>query len=171
MRPRDILFVQAQTDPLRAPLAVVTIWTAAGARIFCSGSMTDAEISAVGGVIADGSTLADGSLLAGGQLFPVIAIEARVISYGVARDTGSILPTISLRGRRTREPGNMQIALRNDDDYFGRLLAQETLLSAKMDLTIGYRGLLRSKFLTRFQGVIQENILTREQLMLRGETA
>jgi hypothetical protein len=171
MRAREIEFVSAQADAGRATLAVVTVTTPAGVRIYCSVGVTDTEIWSESGAKADGAILADGTTQAGVQIYPVISAEPRVVQYGTVRDSGSILPTISLRGRRSREVGNMQVTLRNDDDHFGLVLAQDVLLSAKLSVAVGYRGLRRDKFITRFEGVIQEHILTRDQLILRAETA
>lgn len=168
---RSLDFALAQTDPTRAPLVVVTITTADGVRVYCADGLSDTEVWSEPVVTADGSVLADGSEYAGLQATPVLAIEPRVLSYGNLRDTGSILPTIAMRGQRSREVGGVEIRLRNDDDHFGKLLAQDTLLSGALDVTVGFRGLRRDKFLTRFRGVIQEHVLTEEEFRVRAETA
>lgn len=171
MRPRTLDFATAQTDAARAPLVVVTVTTPSGVRVYCSIGMTDTEVWSESAAKADGTIIADGGTLAGAQFLPVISIEPRILSYGAMRDTGSILPTIALRGRRTREAGNVEVTLRNDDDHFGKALAQDVFLSAKLAIAVGFRGMRRDQFITRFQGVIQEHVLTREQLTLRAETA
>lgn len=171
MRPRSLNFATAQADPRSVPLIVVAVTTAAGVRVFCASGMTDDEVWAELGALADGTYVADGSLTAGAQLLPVIAIQPIVLSYGAMRDTGSILPTILLRGQRAREVGNMEIALRNDDDTCGKMLSQDLLLGGTLTVATGFRGLRRDQFVTRFAGVVQEILLTKEQLTIRAETA
>jgi hypothetical protein len=172
VRPREWAFVQAQDDGLRAPLVIVTLETPAGIRIFTSSGLTDSELSAgSGGNKLDGTWKFDGSHTFGSDITPLIGAEPRVLSHGQMRDTGSILPTVALRGRRGREAGSVEVTLRNDDDYFGKLLAQDTVLSASLSVAVGYRGIPRDKFITRFEGTIQEHVLTREQLTLRAESA
>lgn len=171
MRPRTLDFATAQGDGLRAPLVVATVTTPAGVRVYCASGMTDLEVWSEPTARADGTIQADGGTIAGAQSLPVISVEARVINYGAMRDTGSILPTIALRGRRSREAGNVEVTLRNDDDHFGKVLAQDVFVSSKLAIAVGFRGLRRDQFITRFQGVIQEQLLTRETFVLRAETA
>lgn len=171
MRPRSLAFAVAQADPRRAALIVVSITTASGVRVFCASGMTDDELWSELGAMADGTYQADGEIKAGAQLLPVIAIQPIILSYGAMRDYGSILPTVALRGRRAREVGNVEITLRNDEDQCGRMLADDALLGGTLALATGFRGLRRDEFVTRFDGVIQELILTKEQLMIRAETA
>jgi hypothetical protein len=63
----------------------------------------------------------------------------------------------------------MRVRLQNDDDHFGVLLANETLLSARMNVAIGYRALRRDKFMARFQGMIVAHTLTRDDLSIVAE--
>lgn len=171
MRPRTIEFTVAQANPLWAPLVVINLTTPAGVRVYCATGVTDDELWAARDNLLDGSWTFDGSRKFGAQLMPVISVEPRVISYGVIRDTGSILPTIAVRGQRAREVGSMEITLDNADDHFGKVLAQDTLLSAELQVALGYRGVRRDRWLTRFRGVVQELRLTRDMLSLRAETA
>jgi hypothetical protein len=172
VRPRDAAFVLAQTDGLRAPLVLVTLTTPAGIRVFTSGGLSDAELAvSVGSNKLDGTWALDGTHTFGSEITPLIGSEIRVLQFGQMRDTGSILPTINIRGRRGREAGNAEVVLRNDDDYFGKLLAVDTILSAGIEVTVGYRGIPRDKFISRFKGVVQEHVLTREQFTLRAESA
>lgn len=165
MRFRPYGFHHAQANSQVAPLVVVRVATQEGERVYCSVGMTDAEIWNVPPVTGD---------------LVVISIEPRVLSYGAMRETGSILPTIALRGKRSREVGSVEVALRNDDDHFGRLLARSgaatvgqanLFLAQQITIAIGFRGLSPQEFMLRFRGVIQEQLLTREQFTLRAETA
>ena len=165
MRNRPYGFHAAQTTGQRAALVVIRVETQEGDRVYCSEGMTDTELWNVPPVSGDRI---------------VISIEPRVLSYGVMRDTGSILPTIALRGKRAREVGSAEVVLRNDDDHFGMLLAQSggsavgqsnVFLAQQLRIAIGFRGLSPAEFLTRFRGVIQEQLLTKEQFTLRAETA
>ena len=171
MRPRTLEFLQAQADPGRAPLAVVSIWTAYGCRVYSSVGLTDAELWTELANRLDGSWIFDGSRTFGAQLLPVIAREARVLSFGILREEAGVLPVVGLQGDRVRTVTVGEIRLRNDDDHFGKLLAQETLVSSRLTYAIGYRDLRRDAWLTRFQGIIQGHELTREECLVRAEAA
>ena len=143
MRPRELAFALAQADTQRAPLMIATVQTTAGVRLFTAVGLTDAEIATTGGTKLDGTWTLGGTVTFGSFLSPIIANESRVLSFGQMRDTGSILPTVNIRGQRSREVGSVEVLLRNDDDYFGRLLAQDTILSATIEIAVGFRGLPR----------------------------
>jgi hypothetical protein len=171
MRSRSVAFAEYQRDPQRAALVVCVIWTAAGARAYSAVGLTDTELWTGPGTLADGGALADGSMYAGADLFPTLAREPRVLRYGVIREDGSFLPPLGPSDLRGRRISGVEVALRNDDDHFGRALAFETFLSARLNLTLGFRGLRRDQFVERFQGIIESHDLTRETFTVRAEAA
>ena len=169
----DLIFIGTYTTPARGTYTVAT-------SVITATAITDPGSGYVAAPIVQTQNASGDITATVAPPIPVISIEPRVISFGNMRDTGSILPTIAVRGRRVREAGNMEVTLRNDDDHFGKLLAQQggsgagqsfIFLAATLSVLIGFRGLKRAECMTRFRGIIQEQVLTRETFLLRAETA
>ena len=171
MRPRSIEFVTAQVNALAADLAIVTIWTLQGARVYAKVGLTDSEIwiSALGR--GDGTIKGDGTFQGGAQYLPVISREARLLSASpIQVEMGTLaLGGVNISG--TRRTPAVELHLRNDDDHFGKALASDVFLSAKVNITLGFRGMRRDKVMTLFQGIIQSHQVTREELVLSVEAA
>jgi hypothetical protein len=171
MRARVIEFSAAQADRTRAPLVSAAIWTPAGVRIYTSVGMTDQEIWILAAGLFDGSWTLGGSQLLGAQFLPVIAREARVLSFGTVSEEAAVAATLGMSVGSLNYQGDATLTCRNDDDHFGKALAKDTFLSAKLNYVIGWRGLRRDLTMRRFQGTIRSITLSREQCVLQAQSA
>lgn len=171
MRARTIEFAAAQADRTRAPLISAVIWTPAGVRIYTSVGMTDQEIWIQAAGLFDGSWTLGGSQLLGAQLLPMIAREARVLSFGALQEEAGVAVTLGMSVGSVNYQGDVTLTCRNDDDHFGKALAADTFLSAKVHYALGWRGLRRDLTMRRFQGTIQRITVTREQCVLLAKSA
>jgi hypothetical protein len=171
MRTRTPEFTAALAARQTAPLVLIVCWTGQGVRVYSHAHVTEAELWTEASLRADGSVVADGAQAAGAQLLPLISREARLLALSPIREDVGSLPIIGSAGTRVRQLARVELTLRNDDDYFGRLLATETLLSARVNIILGFHGLRRDRWMPRFQGVIESHVLDRGQCVLRVEAA
>jgi hypothetical protein len=170
MRARHPEFVQALAAGRRAPLVLVVVWTAQGARIYTRAHVPDAELWTEASYRVDGTRTWDGSWTLGAGFLPVIGREARLLELTPLREEVGPLPIIGAAGDRVRRVAGVEVSLRNDDDHFGKLLAGDSFLSARLTVVVGVEGLRRDRFVPRFQGVVHSQRLA-ERCTLWAEAA
>lgn len=153
MRARSLAWMTAQFNSQAAPLPIVALWTQQGARLYSMVGLTDAEVWAPAASPA------------------VIERGPRLLSTSRISDDMPLLVLGGMGLSGARQCSDFSCTLRNDDDYFGKLLAVDILLSATITFVLGWRGEAQADFLACWQGIVVEHTLTGETLTLRGEVA
>jgi hypothetical protein len=150
MRERTLAFMGKQSDTLAAPMAEAVVWTQQGAYVFTSVGLHESEVW-----VPDAT-----------PAVPVLAREARLLSVGAIAQDAGVLPLGGLSTSGIRTASSADVTLRNDDDYFGKLLATVTFLSSRVHVVLGYRGMDQAEDMGLFQGLVQSHTLRRESLTL-----
>lgn len=129
----------------RRALVLYHLLTAGGLRVFCRKIPPDALIGTSGRIrFADGTWLADGSALAGEGSEVMLGVHDWVLDGG--QFTEGLAPGRSpLAAFRGKELSGLTLALSNERDAAGhprmsRILAQEPIVGAKLDVRVGFEG-------------------------------
>jgi hypothetical protein len=163
-------FHRARRDRNQAPVVIFSLANAFGMRLYSDRhpgqDFTDLRVSA----LADGDHLADGAKKAGQGLWPILERGARVLSFGRLRETLSPLRNEMLASLRQEEAGSLNLVLSNGGGKgqrpFSRLEAQENLLGARGEISVGYSGVDPRDYLNRFQGRVVSYRLEAERITL-----
>lgn len=163
-------FHRARRERNQRPLTLFTLTNAFGARVYSDRLPTDEAAGRVAPPAADGDWLADGGKTAGEGSLNVLDLGARVLSFGRLRETLTPCQGEFLASLKQEEPGSVTVVLANggprDQRPFSRLEAQENLLGASAELSLGYPGLKARDYLKRFQGRVVAYQLESDQLIL-----
>ncbi|MBI5521705.1 MAG: hypothetical protein HY910_03680 [Desulfarculus sp.] len=163
-------FHRARRDRNQAPVVLFCLTNAFGARLYCDRHPGPALAEQRASVMADGRQLADGGRKAGEGLWPLLERGARVLSFGRLRETLAPLKNEMLASLRQEEAGSLTLVLSNagakGQRPFSRLEAQENLLGATGELSVGYSGLEPQDFMSRFQGRVIAYRLEADRLTL-----
>lgn len=154
----------------QAPVVLFCLSNAFGLRLYCDRHPGQAFADQRASVMADGRLLADGARKAGEGLWPLLERGARVLSFGRLRETLSPLRNELLASLRQEEASSLTLVLSNAGGKgqrpFSRLEAQENLLGAQGELSVGYSGLMPQDFMSRFRGRVVAYRLEAERLTL-----
>jgi len=163
-------FHRARLERNQRPLVLFTLTNAFGARVYSDRLPGDEAAGRVSPPMADGTWLADGGKYAGGDSLNVLDLGARVLSFGRLRETLTPSQGEFLASLLQEEPGSVTVVLANsgprDMRPFSRLEAQENLLGAAAEISLGYPGLKARDYLKRFQGQVVAYALEADQLTL-----
>jgi len=165
MYKKTFAFDQAQSAG-EAEVAICRITNAAGLRIF-SDRMPPQNIR-LGTLINlyEGTLTYNGDATYGSGFEDVLDYGGRVLSWGSLRETLTPDSGDLLLSQRSQETSTMQIILNNADKYFSKLLGRENMLSAVIELLIGFKAISRDNFLEQITGKVSKIILTSEKLTL-----
>lgn len=163
-------FYQAQTDRTRTPVVLVHIKTGSGLRIYSKRGLLDSELWNETALAFDGTWAFDGTEVFGAG-DAVFSAEPRLLSCGTIREESSLPSLVGLGRAQARTVGHLDVRLNNDDDNMGLVLALDQFLGAELGVAIGYVGLRRDRFLTRWAGVVKQIELTRTECLLMAEAS
>ncbi|MFH1034297.1 MAG: hypothetical protein V1806_07295 [Pseudomonadota bacterium] len=163
-------FHRARRMRNQAPVVIFSLTNAYGVRLYSDRHPGQAFCDLKSPALADGGRRADGGKKAGQGQLPLLERGARVLSFGRLRETLSPLKNQMLASLKQEEAGSLSLVLSNGGGKgqrpFSRLEAQENLLGALGELSVGYSGLDPQEFLNRFQGRVVSYRLEAEQITL-----
>ena len=150
------------------PVVLFVLRNAFGLRVYAQRHPGQDQLGLVAPAKADGVFLANGERRAGQGSLSLLERGARVLSLGRLRETLAPLGGEVLASLRQEEPGSLNIVLGNGGDRrgFSRLEAQENLLGALGEITVGWPGIPARDYLRRFRGRMVAYRLENDKLTL-----
>ncbi len=165
MYKKSLAFHRSQID--RKPEVVVCrITNSAGLRIF-SDRMPPGNIRLdILSVLHDGAYTYNGDQTYGDGFEDVLDYGGRVLSWGNLRETLTPDAGDLTLSQKTQEISTIQIILNNADKYFSKILGRENMISAVVELLIGFKDISRDEFLEQITGKVSKISLTDKKLAL-----
>ena len=152
MIPITAAYNTARRSRFGEPVILLRLITGHGTYLFAARGITDEMRAFAGPIRADGSWQADGTLWGTG--------EALVGEGDLVANFGSLLESLTspgeglLHGLEGTEPPEMTVTLSERDLFLARLEARGGLLGAAADIMLGWPGLTRGDYITRFTGEV-----------------
>lgn len=158
----------------RRALVLYHLLTASGLRVFCRRVPPDGLIGTSGQIrFADGTWLADGSALAGEGSEVLLGVHDWVLDGG--QFSAGLAPGRSpLDAFRGKELSGLSVSLANGPDAAGhprmsRILAQEPIVGAKLDVRVGFEGGDIDDVLSLASFIVRRAIERRDAVLLECE--
>ncbi|MBW2596804.1 MAG: hypothetical protein JRC93_12710 [Deltaproteobacteria bacterium] len=165
MYKKSLNFHRAQ-EAGHAEIVVCRITNSAGLRIF-SDRMPPANIRMDPlANLYDGTYTYNGEITYGSGYEDILDYGGRVISWGELRETLTPDSDDLILSQRTQEISTMRIVLNNADKYFSKLLGRENMISAVVELLVGFKNISRLDWLEQITGRVSRITLTPEKLTL-----
>ena len=147
-------------------LVVCRITNSAGLRIFSDGMPPENIRLDTLANLYDGTYTYNGDITYGSGFEDVLDYGARVLSWGELRETLTPDTGDLILSQRTQEISTMQIILNNAGQYFSKLLGRENMLSATVELLVGFASISRDDWIPQITGRVSKLSLTAEKLTL-----
>lgn len=137
----------------KTPVPYILIQTPLGWRCYAEKEL--GEYFEVGGAVADGTYAADGSITAGSAM-ALLEKSARVHSFGSFNRTIAPVKRDVLAALTTKQQQSMTVVLKNEGNYFARLLPKEPFLLRPFRFYFGFEALPFADHLQRFTGKVAQ---------------
>ncbi len=147
-------------------IVVCRITNSAGLRIFSDGMPPENIRLDTLANLYDGTYTYNGDITYGSGFEDVLDYGARVLSWGELRETLTPDTGDLILSQKSQEISTMQIILNNADRYFSKLLGRENMLSATVELIIGFASITRGDWMEQITGHVSKISLTAEKLTL-----
>lgn len=165
-------FHRARTERNQRPILLLWLINAFGARVYSERQVPEELAGIKSASLADGSWLADGARGAGSEAMSLLDRGGLVLSFGRLRETLTPLRGEIAASYGQEEPGSLTVVLANSFTSgqslgrFAHMEAVENLLGAAATLMVGYPGLQRREFCTRFTGRVEAYRLEQDKIAL-----
>lgn len=159
-------FDAARANPNLAPMLLFRLTNSFGQYVAAKHGLADEIVRVAGPYLADGSHLADGSIRGGSDSLGVLGEGRYIESFGGL--TQSLVPLLDnvLGAWQQTEIAEAQAVIKDHDGLWRRVACTQDVAGATGEYLVGYPGTSIYDFITIFNGVIQNYILTRMRLSL-----
>lgn len=159
-------FDAARADPNLVPMLLFRLTNSFGQYVFAKHGLEDGVVRVAGPYLADGSHLADGSIRGGADSLGVLGEGRYVESFGGL--TQSLVPLLDnvLGAWQQTEIAEAQAVLKDWNGLLRRIACTQDVAGATGEYLLGYPGTSIYDFITFFNGVVQDYVLTRMRLSL-----
>ncbi|MEW6613949.1 MAG: hypothetical protein AB1401_00535 [Thermodesulfobacteriota bacterium] len=132
------------------------ITNTAGLRIFSERRPPENIVQVTEIALFDGSYTFNGDILYGDGYEAILDFGGRVLNWGELRNT--LLPGGNdlFSSLQSQEISTISISMDNTDKYFSKILGTENLLSAGVEVLVGFDGIARDEFIKQFTGIVQK---------------
>lgn len=165
MYKKSLAFHKSQNEG-KLEIAICRITNSAGLRIFSDRMPPDNIRLDTLAMLHDGTYTYNGDQTYGDGFEDVLDYMGRVLSWGDLRETLTPDAGDLALSQRSQEISTMQIILNNADKYFSKLLGRENMISAIVELLIGFKDISRDDFLEQITGKVSKISLTDKKLTL-----
>ena len=147
-------------------IAFCQITNSAGVRIFGTISPPENVNVPESPQIYDATYTYNGAITYGSNSNTVIDYGGRVLSWGELRET--LLPDEDdlILSQQAQEISTVSLVLNNADKYFSKLLGRENLISATVEIIVGFLEIGKSDFLSIFEGAVNDFELNSTDIVL-----
>ena len=165
MYKKSLAFHQRQQSG-KPEIVICRLTNTTGLRIFSAQLPPDNILMQTEFAIHDGTYKYDGAISYGDGYEAILDFGGCVLSWGNLQETLSPDAGDLILSLRSQEVTTLSIDLNNVDKYFSKLLGRENLLSALVEVLVGFSDIARNEFLEQFSGRVQKVSLTNEKVNL-----